>query len=770
MKSLVLHTLFAAVVSLGVARGQLSNTTYAVDTTIPDTALFLEGASGGTTATWTINPGVTVSGGRFFIGSTAVPNDGLATFVVDGGGTLNITRTGVFNLRLGQNGINATTTLPNSEAGALIVRGGSAVRLTGTTAGTFQEQPGSSITLDGIGSTFSSVGTWNAATGRFTSQTTTANGVLNSGAIPVTAVGGVISSSVFGAITTLTVLAAPPDPVLTVSAPPVIQSNGSPVNVSIPFSNTGATLPLTLTSITPGGNDVTTFTVNGFTSPVAPGGNGTINLTFTPYPGIGGPYAAELTIQSNDSANPSQTILLSATVANPAISITQERADFGTLAASPGATTANVTVTNTGGTADLTVDAFLLGTTDGFTVTSIPGPIAPGSSADIVLTFNPGAATGHFGGLLTILSDAAYNSSITLPVVANVTPASAFPGSLALQNGNFNANAYNSQNSTAPNGWTSSLVGIAGNYSQLIPNLTNLPALFWGRSGNFIQQDLSVANAGLTANQLTSLSVAFDRGYRNDTVTAGDIVLRVSLWDLVSDTEITGRDILIEDTGVIAGIGSNQLTATSIAFPVASASTGAVALRIATVEPLLNTNQFTATAIIDNVGLAFTGSYVPSIDAFGSWALAAGLDGTPGKENGPADDPDKDGVTNFDEFAFGSGPLSASSRSLVAALTADTTSDSQKELLLTVAVRSGASFNASASPSATVDGVVYQLQGSASLTAFDQTVEGPLATPVIPSSLPASPPAGYEYKTFRLAGSNGLPSRGFLRASALPVL
>ncbi len=269
----------------------------------------------------------------------------------------------------------------------------------------------------------------------------------------------------------------------------------------------------------------------------------------------------------------------------------------------------------------------------------------------------------------------------------------------------------------------------------------------------------------MTANQLTGLSVAFDRGYRNDTVTAGDIVVRVSLWDLVSDTEISGRDILIEDTGVIAGAAANQLTPTAITFPVTSTSTGAVAVRIATVEPLLATNQFTATAIIDNVSLSFSGSYVPTVDAFGSWAIAAGLDGTPGKEDGLADDPDQDGVTNFDEFAFGSGPLSGSSRGLVASAIADTDSDTQEELLLTLAVRSGASFSGGPSPSATRDGVVYQIQGSTGLTDFNQAVEGPLAAQVIPSSLPATPPTSYEYKTFRLAGSNGLPSRGFLRVA-----
>jgi Protein of unknown function (DUF1573) len=561
---------------------------------------------------------------------------------------------------------------------------------------------------------------------------------------------------------TVDATAGGPDPILTITAPPTIQSNGTPVNVAIPFSNEGATQPLTITSVTPGGFDAPAFTVGSTSSPVAPGGSGTINLTFTPT--FGGNHSADITVVTNAAVNPTRVIPLTARVADPAMSLATERVDFGTLAANPGATTANVTVTNNGGTASLNVNASLLGTADGFAITSVPGPIAPGASANIVVTFNPGSATGHFGGLLAITSDAAYNSSVTLPLVAEVTPATPLPIPLSLENGDFNANAYSSTNSTAPNGWTSSLVGSSGNYGQLIPNVTNLPALFWARSGNFLQQDLSVANTGLTASQITGVSLSFDRGYRNDTVTAGDIIVRVSLWDLVSDTEIAGRDVLIEDTGVIAGTGSNQFTPTGVAFPVASASAGAVALRIATVEPLLAANQFFATAMIDNVSLAISGTYVPA-DPFADWALAAGIDGTPGKEDGPADDPDQDGVTNLDEFAFGSAPLSGSSRGLVAALTADTNADSQDELLLTVAVRAGASFSGSPSPAATIDGIVYQIQGSISLGAFTQTVEGPLATPVIPASLPAAAPSGYEYKTFRLAGSNGLPGRGFLRAS-----
>lgn len=44
-----------------------------------------------------------------------------------------------------------------------------------------------------------------------------------------------------------------------------------------------------------------------------------------------------------------------------------------------------------------------------------------------------------------------------------------------------------------------------------------------------------------------------------------------------------------------------------------------------------------------------------------SWATARGLDGSPGKENGPSDDPDKDGLANLLEYLLNGDPLGNSS-------------------------------------------------------------------------------------------------------------
>ncbi len=96
------------------------------------------------------------------------------------------------------------------------------------------------------------------------------------------------------------------------------------------------------------------------------------------------------------------------------------------------------------------------------------------------------------------------------------------------------------------------------------------------------------------------------------------------------------------------------------------------------------------------------------------------------------------------------------------ALVADSSADGDTlpELLMTIAVHSGTpAFAGSPSPSATRDGYIYRIQGSANLGAF--------ATAVIPvnpvtTGLPAAP-VGYEYRTFSLSGSNGTPTKGFMR-------
>lgn len=158
------------------------------------------------------------------------------------------------------------------------------------------------------------------------------------------------------------------------------------------------------------------------------------------------------------------------------------------------------------------------------------------------------------------------------------------------------------------------------------------------------------------------------------------------------------------------------------------------------------------------------GRLVVGTDPYDTWATAKGLDGTAGKEKGKNDDPDGDGNNNLSEFAFAGNPLSGSDRAKSYVFTADSSdAGTSRDLILTIAVRSGApAFAGSPSPTATIDGVTYTIEGSADLNAFTSAVS--IVDPVT-TDLPALE-SGYVYRSFSLDGSDGLSGKGFLRAKA----
>ena len=167
-------------------------------------------------------------------------------------------------------------------------------------------------------------------------------------------------------------------------------------------------------------------------------------------------------------------------------------------------------------------------------------------------------------------------------------------------------------------------------------------------------------------------------------------------------------------------------------------------------------------------------SVANSSTPFGTWALLKGLDGTPGKEDGKADDPDKDGKNNLQEFAFNGNPLDPSDNGMIAGLVQDASAPSGDELTLIVAVRNGATFSGTGSPtvqSATVagDGVTYSIEGSVDLATIPGSnvshVAGPLNTAPAGSGLTEDLiSADWKYHVFKLDASEGLPDKGFLRA------
>ena len=151
-------------------------------------------------------------------------------------------------------------------------------------------------------------------------------------------------------------------------------------------------------------------------------------------------------------------------------------------------------------------------------------------------------------------------------------------------------------------------------------------------------------------------------------------------------------------------------------------------------------------------------------DPFASWALTNITSINPAADATAGGDPDGDGVTNLSEFAFRGNPLSGSDNGIVRVFTADSSADvdTNRELILTLAIRKGGAAFAGTPLQLAIDGVTYTIQGSIDLSNLAAAVTE--VTPITTGLPDLSADPSYEYRSFSLNSSNGLAGRGFLRA------
>jgi fibronectin-binding autotransporter adhesin len=131
-------------------------------------------------------------------------------------------------------------------------------------------------------------------------------------------------------------------------------------------------------------------------------------------------------------------------------------------------------------------------------------------------------------------------------------------------------------------------------------------------------------------------------------------------------------------------------------------------------------------------------------------------------------DADTDGFDNGMEFVLGGAPNSGSNNPKIYHFAADSSDgDSDKELIMTIAVPVGtAAFTTGAPSTSSIAGFGITVRGTTTLNGFPVTV-----TPVTPytTGLPAAPfvqgGVSYEYRSFSLNGSNGLTGKGFLQVT-----
>jgi autotransporter-associated beta strand protein len=158
---------------------------------------------------------------------------------------------------------------------------------------------------------------------------------------------------------------------------------------------------------------------------------------------------------------------------------------------------------------------------------------------------------------------------------------------------------------------------------------------------------------------------------------------------------------------------------------------------------------------------------------YSAWAAAKGL--TPGVNDGPGADPDGDGATNFEEFAFDSNPLNGAASGKIVGKIGSVGGTSY--MTISLPVRKGAVFTNAGGPdvSALVDGVIYRIEGSDALVSWTLDVTEVTGTDAatIQAGLPGLSDidgdtfADWTYRTFRapLGITAGNP-QDFLRAGA----
>ncbi|QJE97692.1 autotransporter-associated beta strand repeat-containing protein [Luteolibacter luteus] len=158
-----------------------------------------------------------------------------------------------------------------------------------------------------------------------------------------------------------------------------------------------------------------------------------------------------------------------------------------------------------------------------------------------------------------------------------------------------------------------------------------------------------------------------------------------------------------------------------------------------------------------------TGLLVVPGDPFADWI--AGYPSLTGANAARGADPDLDGLTNLEEFAFNGDPtdktISGKLRTRV-----ETIGPAQA-LVITLPVRTGSVLSGTAPVMLATGNMSYEIGGTNDLSAFNQTVFE--VTPALVGA-PELPPldAGWAYRTFRLdgnvGGGNPRGPKGFLQA------
>ncbi|MFM2242658.1 MAG: hypothetical protein RLZ97_1513, partial [Verrucomicrobiota bacterium] len=281
--------------------------------------------------------------------------------------------------------------------------------------------------------------------------------------------------------------------------------------------------------------------------------------------------------------------------------------------------------------------------------------------------------------------------------------------------------------------------------------------------GSLGNTEVSVSSAELAGNGSIGGTVYLDNG--------GDLGTRISTWTGTAGSGFDDLNVqsLVIQTGIphvviVDSTGLMNFSEVAMTFPIVS-STGGIS-GFSDTDFSISAPGFpgTGTWAVQQNGNNLELIYTPgSSSPYDQWAGDKGLTEV---NDGPDMDPDNDGLTNLQEFAFDGSPLSGASdgKRFIGIADPDGAGPEGDALLLTIPVRDGAVFNGPGDlVSNPVDGVIYQIEGSLDLADWT-TMNVSEVTPALAGGLPALS-SGWSYRTFRTPGPVGSPNlRSFLRA------
>lgn len=503
---------------------------------------------------------------------------------------------------------------------------------------------------------------------------------------------------------------------------------------------------------------------------VAGGGSGQVNLSFNPN-GKQGVVSGTLTLYSDDPVSFLTTVNYTVNVVRDPVISAGSSVNLTLNGLAPQSFSIPVGNTGPSSALELASASFTGGDATKFTVTGFDSPIAVSGSGNVNVSFNPGSLYGTYSSTLVVQTNDSVQPTTQIPVTVNVvplTPAPFSPGSVNDAGANSFANA----------GYVAANL-INGGF---VPTLGNAPAGTNNWVSNASGTDYFAAGTppvlvfdlGADVDVRLIYLWAYSEGTTFGGVRQGNSLRSFSLRFATAADGTSGFGTSIPANPSLTAMPALPTLSggAPVAQPVQVFDLGTtVTARYVEMTLTDNFRGFTGNDGGDRVGIneiAFD-----SVAGTGGTPYEDWMDGFPsltGDDTLPDRDPDGDGIDNLGEFGFDGNPDDGSDNGKVFVVTADgdDSPDATDELILTVAMRAGATFPASGVPlvSTAVDGVTYRVEGSIDLSTFGTQVNR--QANAIGAGLP-SPNAGWEYRSFSLEGSNGLTGKGFLRAGVTQV-